>query len=78
MSLWTLDEVTEMWGGLKQALLDDPAGTLGSVSINGRMVQYRSTDDLLKLINFYAREIARLERIAAGGRRTNYAVARFN
>lgn len=78
MSLWTLAELQAIADALKQQLLDDPLGTIGSVSIAGRSVSYRSVDELTKLINYYSRELARLQRKAAGGSSSNHSLAKFS
>lgn len=75
--IWSLAELNQLIDALKAQLKNDPAGILGSVTVGGRTVSYRTADDLIKLIKFYAREKARLERVAAGGPRTGYAVAKF-
>lgn len=77
MSFWTQEELQKTIDALKQQLMCDPLGAIGSVSVGGRTVAYRSVDELRSLINFYARELAALQRTAAGGSRHGYRLARF-
>jgi hypothetical protein len=77
MSLWTLAELDQLIDALKTQMLENPTG-VGSISIAGRTIAYHGFEDLQKRINFLARERAALQRVAAGGRRTGFSVARFS
>lgn len=48
-----------------------------SVTIGGRTVSYRSAEDVTRLINYWSRVVAQLQRKAAGRSRHGYAVADF-
>jgi hypothetical protein len=73
----TLDQAQQIYDALVQAQIDDPLGTMGSVTVKDRSVQYRSADDLIKLINYYARLVAQLRRVAAGQSRIGYMLPNF-
>lgn len=61
---------------LDAALSIQATGML-SMSINGRSYSYRSMNDLLEAITFWECKVHQLQRVAAGGARTDFAVADF-
>lgn len=71
----TLADAQEILNALVQAQKDDPLGALGSVTINGRTVSYKSADDLIKMLNYWQNMVARLQR--SGSRRHGRSVASF-
>jgi hypothetical protein len=74
----TLDQAQEIYNALIQAQIDDPLGTIGATSIRDRTISYRGADDLIKLINYYARLVAQLQRVAAGQSRVSYMLPNFS
>lgn len=44
----------------------DPIGALGSVSINGRSVSFKSADELITMINYWTNIVSQLTQRAAG------------
>lgn len=76
-SLFTADECAEALANLKRALIDDPGGSIGSVTINGRTVAYRNAEDLEKLVVFWQRQQTLANSAAAGVPRINPKVALF-
>lgn len=48
-----------------------------SVTIGGRTVTYRSADDVIRLVNYWSRVVAQLQRKAAGRSRHGFSVADF-
>lgn len=59
---------------LDAALSIQATGML-SMSINGRSYTYRSMKDLLEAITFWERKVNQLQRVTAGGARTDFAAA---
>lgn len=77
MSIFTVAEVNEIIDTLKCQLIADPMGTIGSVSIGGRTVSYKSADELEKIVTFWEGQLSRATASAAGRSGTNPKVARF-
>lgn len=77
MSIFTVDECDVYIAALKCQMLEDPMGTIGSVSINGRTVTYKDAEDLEKTINLWTRLRSTAAASAAGRSGTNPKVARF-
>jgi hypothetical protein len=73
----TLAQAQQVLDALVQAQIDDPVGTLGSFTIAGRTVSYKSADELIKSINYWSGIVARLQRSAAGAPRHGRSVASF-
>jgi hypothetical protein len=59
------------------ALLAQPPGSIGSVSIGGRTVSYRSLGELTDAIVFWERRVATLTARAAGKRGPSFLAADF-
>ena len=59
------------------ALMTASASGMLSVRIGERSISYRSMDEMLKAIAFWRAEVARMQRVAAGGPRHNFGVASF-
>jgi hypothetical protein len=77
MSGITLAQAQQVLDALMQAQIDDPSGSLGSVTVNGRTVTYRSAEDVIKLINYWRSIVAEKSRQAAGGSRISVRRASF-
>lgn len=77
MSGITLDQALQVLDELMAAQIADPSGSLGSVTVNGRTVSYRNADDVKKLINYWRRTVAQLQRRAAGGSSVSMKLATF-
>lgn len=77
MSIFTAAECNEAIENLKCQLIADPGGMIGSVTINGRSVSYKSAEDLEKLISFWQRQLRLAQSSAAGVSRINPKVALF-
>lgn len=77
MSIFTVAECDEHIAALKCQLLDDPLGSIGSVSINGRTVSYKTTQDLMDIVKFWERQRSEAVASAAGRSGTNPKVARW-
>lgn len=67
MSGITLAQAQQVLDALVQAQIDDPSGSLGSISVNGRSVSYRNAEDVIKLIEYWRGIVAQKQRQAAGG-----------
>ena len=78
MSGIPLSKAQEILDALIEQQVCDPSGNLGSVSVGGRTVSYRSAEDLLKLINYWSRIVAEQTRRAAGSPRHSMKTARFS
>lgn len=78
MSLFTVAECNEIIEALKCALIEDPGGMIGSVTIAGRSVSYKGADDLEKLLAIWQRQLTLAQRSAASVPRINPKVARFS
>ncbi len=78
MSGITLTQAQQILNALIEQQICDPAGSLGSVSIAGRSVSYRSAADLIELINFWEGKVAELQRRAAGMSRIGMKLAKFS
>lgn len=76
-SIFTVAECNEAIENLKTALIQDPGGMIGSVSIAGRSVAYKSADDLTKLIAFWQKQLTLAQGAAVGTPRINPKVALF-
>lgn len=74
----TLENAQKILNALIEAQACDPLTQVGSFSIEGRTVSYRSADDLITLINYYSRLVANLQRVAAGAPRTSFVLPNFN
>jgi hypothetical protein len=77
MSGITLAQAQQVLDALVQAQIDDPSGSLGSITVGGRTVTYRSAEDVIKLLGFWRSLVAEKTRIAAGGSRLSMKRARF-
>lgn len=77
MSGIPLAKAQEILDALIEQQICDPSGNLGSVSVAGRTISYRSADDLVKLINYWSRIVAQQSRLAAGGSRHGIKTAKF-
>lgn len=66
MSGITLSQAQQVLDALVQAQIDDPSGTLGSVTVNGRTVSYRNAEDVIKLIEYWRGIVNQKKRIADG------------
>lgn len=66
MSGISLANAQAILDALVQSQVDDPLTSVGSFSIGGRTVSYRSAEDLIALINYWSRTVATLQRTAAG------------
>lgn len=77
MSIFTVAEVDEIIAALKCQLLEDPMGTIGSVSINGRTVSYKSAEELEQIVTFWEKQKSKAAASAAGRSGTNPKVARW-
>lgn len=77
MSGITREQAQQVLDALIQAQIEDPSGSLGSVSVGGRTVTYRSAEDMISLINYWRRTVAELSRVAAGGSRISMKRATF-
>lgn len=73
----TLAQAQAVLDALVQAQISDPSGSLGSITVNGRTVTYRSADDVIKLINYWRNLVAEKTRIARGGSRIGMKLASF-
>lgn len=77
MSGITLTQAQQILDALIQAQIDDPIGALGSVSVGGRTVSYKSADELITQTNYWSGVVADLQRKAAGANRHGRSVASF-
>ncbi len=78
MSGITVTQAQEMLDKLIDQQLCDPAGTLGSVTVGGRTVSYRSAEDLIMLIDYWRGLLTELQRRAAGMSRIGMKLAKFS
>lgn len=51
---------------LIEAQKEDPIGALGSISIAGRTVSFKTSSELIEQITFWSSVVAQLKRSAAG------------
>ncbi len=77
MGIFTVAECDQIIERLKCQLLEDPSGSIGSFSIAGRTIQYRSAEDLESLINLWTRQRSNAVKAASGAGRSNPSVACF-
>lgn len=77
MSIFTVAECQEAIENLKCQLIADPGGMIGSVTIAGRSVSYKSADDLERLVAFWQRQLTLAQGASSGVPRINPKVARF-
>lgn len=73
----SIEDARAILAKLIEAQREDPLGALGSVSVGGRTVSYKSADDLIKMINYWSSVVADIERRAAGRGRIGFSVADF-
>jgi hypothetical protein len=73
----TLADAQTILNAHVEALKCDPVGMLGSVTIGGRTVTYKSAEELMQTINYWSRIVATLQRRAAGGSRHGYLLPNF-
>jgi len=73
----TLAQAQAILDALIQQQICDPVGNIGSVSIAGRSVSYRSAADLIEQIDYWSRMVARLTAQQSGVRH-GIKVARFS
>lgn len=78
MSLFTVAECDEIIQALKTRLIEDPGGSIGSLSVAGRTVTYRSADDLEKLLRLWTRQRNDAVRAASSRDRLSMRVAKFS
>lgn len=78
MSGISLADAQTILTALIEAQKCDPVGAIGSISINGRTVTYKGSDDLIKQVNYWARIVAGLQRNAAGVSRTSFVLPNFS
>lgn len=78
MSGITLSQAQQILDKLIEQQTCDPAGSIGSVSIAGRSVSYRSASDLIELIDYWSGKVAELQRKAAGMSRIGMKLAKFS
>lgn len=78
MSGISVTQAQEMLDKLIEQQLCDPAGTLGSVTVGGRTVSYRSAEDLIRLIDYWRGLVTELQRQAAGMSRIGMKLAKFS
>lgn len=78
MTLFTVAECDTAIAALKEQLVCDPAGSIGSMSINGRTVTYRSAADLQEILRMWMRNRSDAARAIAGVGRTKMSVAKFS
>ena len=67
MSGITLAQAQQVLEALVQAQIDDPSGSLGSISVAGRTVTYRDAEDVIKLIEYWRGMVDAKRRLAHGG-----------
>ena len=60
------------------SLMEMNQGGILSSTINGRSVTFRSIEELLKAITFWNDMVNKLTRVAAGGTKHSYALAKLN
>jgi hypothetical protein len=77
MSIFTVDECDRMIAALKCRLIEDPGGSIGSISVDGHTISYTSAEDLEKRITLFTRLRSDAVRSAAGTRRGLGSVADF-
>ncbi len=77
MSIFTVAEVEEIIDALKAQIISDPMGTIGSVSVNGRSMEYKSAEELAQIVSFWEQQLASAAASAAGRPRISPKVARF-
>ncbi len=77
MSGITLQNAQAILDKLVAAQLAGGAGAVGSFTLNGRAVTYRSADELLKQITYWSNMVAQLQRNSAGGSRFGRSRAVF-
>jgi hypothetical protein len=73
----TLAQAQQVLDALVRAQIEDPSGSLGSVTVNGRTVSYRNAEDVIKLIEYWRGLVATKQRQAAGGSRISMKRASF-
>lgn len=78
MSIFTVAECDQMIQALKCALIEDPGGSIGSITVDGHTVTYASAKDLEERIKMYQRWRNDALRSAAGCGRTRISVAKFS
>jgi hypothetical protein len=74
----TLADAQSILKKLIDAQACDPVGALGSVTVGGHTVTYKGADDLIKMINYWSRVAANLQRAAAGVSRTSFVLPNFS
>jgi hypothetical protein len=67
MSGITLTQAQTILNNLLEAQTCDPVTHVGSFSVEGRTVSYRSAEDLITLITFWEQKVAALTRASRGG-----------
>jgi hypothetical protein len=78
MSGITLAQAQQILDWLIEQKICDPAGNIGSVSIAGRSVSYRSAADLDEEIFRWQEIVTELQRRAAGMSRIGMKLAKFS
>lgn len=77
MSGLTQAQAQQVLDALVQAQIDDPSGSLGSVTVNGRTVSYRSAEDVIELIEYWRGVVAQKTRESRGAARFGMKRATF-
>jgi hypothetical protein len=62
----SLENAQAILNALVQAQMSDPIGALGAVTIGSRTVQYKSGDELIKMINYWSNLVTQLTMKRAG------------
>lgn len=63
---------------LIQAQINDPAGAIGSISVAGRTVTYKSGAELIQQINYWQRIVSGFQRKTAGMSRHSFVLPNFS
>lgn len=78
MSGITLAQAQAILDALVEAQTSDPLTHVGSFSIEGRTVSYRSAQDLIDLISFWERKVSQLARAGQGSHGPRYILPNFS
>lgn len=73
----TVVQAQQILDALLQAQIDDAIGALGSVSVAGHTVTFKSGDELIKQVNYWEGMVTRLKRSAARVPEHGKSVVRF-
>lgn len=78
MSGITLADAQAILNTLIEAQKCDPAGAIGSFSVGGHSVSYKSSQDLIDQVNYWSRTVAGLQRVASGQSRHSFVLPNFS